>query len=142
MKPLLFAALAAALLCSCVTSTPPAPADMPTQDAASARVVDFGGSTESAKIDVASGSTFMVRIGSNPSTGYSWELVSGNENGAVVAIEEGYVQGADMPGAPGTQTFTFRAERTGVHVLTFAYRRPWETGVPPERTVTLELTSR
>ncbi len=36
-----------------------------------------------------------------------------------------------MPGAGGTQTFTFNAAGKGKTTLTLIYVRPWETNVTP-----------
>jgi inhibitor of cysteine peptidase len=45
-------------------------------------------------------------------------------------------------GSGGTTSFVFRALRQGTGVLNLAYRRPWETGVPPARTVRIDVNVR
>jgi predicted secreted protein len=39
-----------------------------------------------------------------------------------------------LVGAPGTQTLTFQALKTGTTTLTLGYHRRWETGVQPVNT--------
>ena len=64
-------------------------------------------------IDVAAGDWLAVELDANPSTGYQW-LVTAND-GAVLRLlpESGFTASAEMPGAPGTQRFVFRALTPG-----------------------------
>jgi inhibitor of cysteine peptidase len=83
----------------------------------------------------------VVRLPSNPSTGYSWKIRSGT--GKVLALtRRTYVPPRDTTrvGAPGTDVFRMRAAARGKTVLRIVYVRPWEPGAPPARTFTLRLT--
>lgn len=71
------------------------------------------------------GGKLVVRIASNPTTGYYWSQVAGNE--AIVAlISEGFL--ADpvpdgVAGSGGTQEFTFDAIRKGRTEIVLSYKR-------------------
>jgi inhibitor of cysteine peptidase len=43
-------------------------------------------------------------------------------------------------GSGGTETWRLAAQRPGAQTLTLEYRRPWEHGVPPARTVSYRVT--
>jgi len=80
------------------------------------------------------GLPFTVRLGSNPSTGYTWHLTPDDHVEVVEETFEGSAGGPDddgRVGAGGTQVFTLRAVRTGKAMLTFVHRRAWERDTPP-----------
>ena len=71
---------------------------------------------------------FVIALGSNPTTGYSWqesydqtmlELVKWNYE---EEAEEGAV------GAGGIEYFRFKALKTGQTEITLTYEQPWEDG--------------
>lgn len=90
------------------------------------------------------GDTLTVQLASNPSTGYSWKVIS--DDAAVLAqVGEPQFDLGDktpMPGAGGTETFTFLAKSAGTTTLTLLYSRPWETDTTPtpQNTWTAEVT--
>jgi len=79
--------------------------------------------------------TLHVALKGNPSTGYSWDVVSNNN--AVLALNnvsfEPFRSG--VIGSPGFYTFTFQptAEKGHSH-LKLAYARPWEKEKKPHST--------
>lgn len=75
-------------------------------------------------VQVAEGDTLVVRLQSNPSTGYRWTVA---ENVDLILKPESvrYVQGANRPGAGGYQEFTFSVVGNGEHSLKMLYQRPW-----------------
>lgn len=90
------------------------------------------------------GDTLTVQLASNPSTGYSWKVI---EDDTAVLEQVGEPQfdlgsKTPMPGAGGTETFTFRATAAGTTTLTLLYSRPWETDTTPtpQNTWTAEVT--
>ncbi|QVL37241.1 protease inhibitor I42 family protein [Aminirod propionatiphilus] len=97
--------------------------------------------------EMPSGGTFVVRIPTNPSTGYSWSL-DGAGDGAVVRTA-GVVMEEPEPersprgrgGAGAHQLWLFRALTKGTATLSFVYRRPWES-LPPARIHVAVLTVR
>ncbi len=87
-------------------------------------------------VNLKTGDTLAVRLASNPSTGYSWEVSEGK---ADVLLEKNKVfeQGAadSSPGTGGTDVWMFEAVKEGKQKLTFIYRRPWEKTSPAGKTV-------
>ena len=85
------------------------------------------------QITVKPGDVVTVSLDSNPTTGYSWQVI---EIDNTVLIQDGdpeYKQvtgSADLVGAGGTETFRFKATGSGETSLKLGYRRPWEN-VPP-----------
>ena len=93
------------------------------------------------------GGTFVVRIPTNPSTGYSWNLLSGGDESVLFASgnlleasrPEPFPQGRS--GAGVEQLWLFRALKRGTTTVTLAYSRHWET-VPASRIHIASLTVR
>ena len=85
------------------------------------------------QITVKTGDVVTVSLDSNPTTGYSWQVI---EIDNTVLIQDGdpeYKQdagSAGLVGAGGTETFRFKATGSGETSLKLGYRRPWEN-VPP-----------
>ena len=84
---------------------------------------------------VAADETFEVRLQSNPSTGFSWELDAMSTPGLVTLVSNGYVEpsDSDVVGAAGTEVFVFKATGEGAGILRMAYLRPFEDHPIPER---------
>jgi len=77
------------------------------------------------------GNTMIVRLESNPSTGYAWapagtvpDCLTQQGQGSFESGSSGAV------GAPGTQSLMFFAAQTGNGTLALAYARPWESTQP------------
>jgi inhibitor of cysteine peptidase len=87
------------------------------------------------------GDLLVVRLSSNPSTGYSWTVRSGIRP-VLALVSRAYVPPrAGQPlGAPGTAVLRFRAVAAGKTVLRLASVRSWESGGRPARTFTLHVT--
>ena len=86
------------------------------------------------------GDFLVVRLRSNPSTGYTWRVRSVTRPVLTLAGRS-YVPPQDgLLGAPGTAIFRFRAAAFGRKVLRLAYARPWDAGTRPARTFTLRLS--
>jgi inhibitor of cysteine peptidase len=94
-------------------------------------------------VEVVEGDGFAVRLDSNPSTGYEWEVIiddgTGDGDGAggagttaVIVTDRVFAGDAgDLEGAPGTEIIRFEARSAGRSTVTLNYRRPWETDVDP-----------
>lgn len=99
---------------------------------------------EGKQIELLQGQTLLVKLESNITTGYSWEVTQAP--GPVLQQQgEAEYQQPDtgktpLVGAGGTQIFRFKASAPGQVTLNMAYRRPWETGVAPAKTFTLKVT--
>lgn len=91
-------------------------------------------------VKVAPDQNLVIRLASNPSTGFSWK---------VAVIDPQYLQqqgervyehaDPQMIGAGGTDVFTFKAVKKGHTVLVLDYVRPWEKK-PAETTFTLNVS--
>ena len=81
------------------------------------------------------GEQFEVRLESNPSTGYGWEIVSEAGPYAVELRTRDYVEpDADLVGAPGEEVFVFEAIGDA-DILRLEYIRSFDDPVIPERVV-------
>ena len=79
-------------------------------------------------IDVSVNQEFVIALGSNPTTGYSWQ-VSHDEN-MLELVESKYETGEEakqgVVGAGGVELFRFKALKIGRTEITMVYKRPWE----------------
>ncbi|MEV0245725.1 protease inhibitor I42 family protein [Nocardia sp. NPDC050712] len=128
------------------SATPPA-TPTPVSSAASATAVPPVGTVTVTEADngqerrLEAGQRLIVRLASNPSTGYSWQLAAALDQNVVRQIgDREYVSEEPvMPGAPGTEQWTFTAVAAGVTQVRMDYARPWEQGVEPAQTFSLVL---
>jgi predicted secreted protein len=85
------------------------------------------------EIDVDGGERFEIRLESNPSTGYAWELSEMTTPDLVVLESRTHVPAdSDLVGASGTDVFVFTAVR-GAGVLRLEYVRSFDDPVVAER---------
>lgn len=90
-------------------------------------------------ITVTGGEIFSISLESNPSTGFSWQFIE-QRSGTVIFLSRDYeAPKFSMPGAPGRERFTFKAESPGEKELVFTYLRPWEKNIPPDTIVTFRV---
>jgi inhibitor of cysteine peptidase len=82
----------------------------------------------------------QISLGSNPSTGYSWEIESALDGILQQIGEPVFMPDTNLPGSGGTEVFTFRAIAAGELSLRLIYHRTWEENVPPIRTFELFIT--
>jgi inhibitor of cysteine peptidase len=85
----------------------------------------------------------IVSLPSNPTTGYSWEMVAQGVDTAVVVVSKEFRTTAGASGsigAGGLEHFRLRLLKAGRFTVTFVYQRPWKKDQEPERIfrVTLE----
>lgn len=100
-------------------TTAPAPAPSPVT------VTESANGTE---LQLVPGQRLLVKLPSNPSTGYSWGMQRIDESTLLQDGDPGYEQdpGPSMPGKGGTATWAFRAVQPGISTLEMVYARPWE----------------
>jgi inhibitor of cysteine peptidase len=93
------------------------------------------------QITVKSGDVVTVTLESNPTTGYSWQVI---EIDNAILLQDGDPEYKQSPGseslvgAGGTETFRFKAVGTGETTLGLGYMRPWES-VPPIQSFTVQI---
>lgn len=98
--------------------------------------------TDSAKaISVDVGQEFIIALGSNPTTGYSWQPEFDSNNLALTNKEykADDTTGKQIVGAGGTEYFHFKALKNGESTIKFTYYRPWETPAPEDQTQTFTV---
>ncbi len=83
------------------------------------------------------GEEVTIRLPAAPAAGYGWEIDP--PPAAVTLVRSGAdaAPGTQPPGGPAEQVFVFRASARGKHVLTFRYKRPWESAVLRSTAITL-----
>jgi Predicted secreted protein len=80
---------------------------------------------------VRAGTSYVLELGGNPSTGYRWRLNQGSsENLAIVKVEDlGYGEakssGKKLLGAPAPYRFRITGLSPGFAKLAFEYVQPW-----------------
>mgnify|MGYP001157997724 FL=1 len=125
----LLAITSALLLAGC------APSLFPTEMPVTASISDSGGVASLVPYQ-----PLVVRLQSNPSTGYGWSYsVSGDDVLRLDSVSGEAPAPNGMVGVPGEQVWSFRAQGSGRAVLTYVYARSWEKEAAPEKTFTLTV---
>jgi inhibitor of cysteine peptidase len=107
-----------------------------------ARETQLDANSNGRQIEVSQGQTIVVTLEANPSTGYSWERAEAQEDILQQVGEPEFTNRSNLVGAPGTETLRFKAAQAGQTELKLVYHRPWETGVAPEETFTVQVVVR
>ena len=95
------------------------------------------------RFDVFPNQEVVVRLASNRTTGYRWQLVDPRSAVAAVLGEPEYLAPASArPGAGGTEVWRLRVMVAGQVTLVFEYRRPFEKGGPAARSASFTLLAR
>lgn len=82
----------------------------------------------------------VVRLPTNPSTGYVWSYTVTGDDVLRLDTVTGEAPAPDgMVGVPGLEVWSFRAQGTGRAVLTYIYARPWENNTLPAKIFTLTV---
>ncbi len=82
---------------------------------------------------------FIIALGSNPTTGYTWQASYDEAMLELVGGESEYLPGKKaqegLVGAGGTELFRFKVLQTGTTEITLVYKQPWEGGSTGETKV-------
>lgn len=81
----------------------------------------------------------LVRLPSNPSTGYTWVLNGDPSPLVLVATDYQRINEQPAVGASQMQQLRFKASGSGTASLQLAYRRPWEKDVAPAKTFSVAV---
>ncbi len=86
---------------------------------------------------------FTIALGSNPTTGYSWQPSYDENNLNLInqTYREQDTTGEQLVGAAGTEYFIFRALNGGETRISFTYRRPWEKPSLQDQTVVFTVNT-
>jgi len=98
------------------------------------------------QVELEQGQVLVVTLESNPTTGYGWEVAE-NQESILEQIGEAEFKQSDTGGPPlvgagGWEIFRFKAISAGQMTLQLVYRRPWEEGVEPLKTFSLQVVVR
>ena len=94
-------------------------------------------------IDIGVNQQFVIALGSNQTTGYSWQ--EGYDNIMLELVEKTYKEEAKqgVVGAGGVEYFQFKALKTGQTEITLVYKRPWGEEILEQKIFTINIgTSR
>jgi inhibitor of cysteine peptidase len=104
--------------------------------------VNVQAADDGSQVSLAKGQVLVVTLESNPTTGYSWEVV-GLDGAFLRQVGEAEFQAqSDLIGAGGVEILRFEAAATGQVDLKMVYHRPWEKGVEPLQTFAVQVTVR
>ena len=78
------------------------------------------------------GTTFMIVLFEQPSTGYVWDLADGSDGAGIVDPVGNFrgvrvTQGEGGPAPQVVREFTYSAVKQGQVALKYEYKRPWES---------------
>jgi inhibitor of cysteine peptidase len=96
---------------------------------------DDNGST----VEMKKGETLILSINGNPTTGYTWEVESVDQNILQSAGEPDYKSDSMLVGSGGTYKFKFTAASAGVTPLKLKYWRTFEPDNPPVETFEVKI---
>jgi len=71
------------------------------------------------------GDIFALKFLTNPTTGYDWQVVKGNEI-LYNTFRDAGEKDTGLDGAPSNVTFWFQAEEEGDYPIELVYARPWD----------------
>ncbi len=95
----------------------------------------------SKEVEVAADGSLTVMLGSNPTTGFKWELAEITDESVLEYVDDEYVPPEDtgVVGAGGKEVWTFTALKKGTTEVSMEYGRPWEGGEKAEWTFVLTV---
>ncbi|MCX5748785.1 MAG: protease inhibitor I42 family protein [Candidatus Saganbacteria bacterium] len=84
------------------------------------------------EINVKAGETFTFTLDSNPTTGFSWQVAPPLDRNYLRLMGSVFHRpDTTLTGAPGKETWTFKAVKKGNAFIKMIYARSWEKNVPP-----------
>lgn len=91
-------------------------------------------SREFKAIRVPAGKIITLNLGSNPSTGFSWQLVKISDKEVLEFVKKEYIPDAGRQiGSSGVEKWSFKTLKSGQAEVILEYRRPWEKNVPAQK---------
>jgi inhibitor of cysteine peptidase len=98
------------------------------------------------RIEVNVGQVLVLTLESNPTTGFSWEVVEAEDSVLRQRGEAEFKAASELDpplvGAGGVEVFRFEAVEAGETRLELVYHRPWEEGVEPLETYSVQVVVR
>ena len=98
---------------------------------------------DGSQVELEQGQILVVTLESNPTTGYGWEVAEIQESILEQLGDAEFKQSETgeppLVGAGGWEIFRFKAISAGQMTLKLGYRRPWEEGVEPIDTFSIDV---
>lgn len=89
---------------------------------------------------VKTGEKFTIKLASNPTTGYSWRLVSHSLTKLKLIKDKEFIrEKPPIPGLGGYDTFVFQALEPGTPTIILEYAQPWEKDKPAAKRHLIEV---
>ncbi len=135
------ACLVVLAFCGTLVAQPPQSRGSVTKSATS--IVTITDADNGKDVDLPAGDTLIVRLKSNPSTGYSW-AIKGDPSPLRLgkSSTKKNSQTGHAAGTPVTQEFRLSATSAGMASLTLEYRRPWEYTAGPAKKFHVQVNAR
>ena len=112
------------LTCSSIPSSSISPIELSCDDFRATNTI-------SKEITVVPGDTFTIILCSNATTGFKWtETPQISDTDVMMQISHKFEppENTGMVGAPGKETWTFKALKTGTATMQMTYSQPWGGG--------------
>jgi inhibitor of cysteine peptidase len=104
--------------------------------------VGLDASYDGKTVEVPSDSQLTVSLASNPTTGYEWVLAGISDMSVVELVDTYFVPyPSDLMGTGGMEVWTFQIVHGGSSLISIEYRQPWEEGVDPADTFSLNVVA-
>jgi predicted secreted protein len=85
-----------------------------------------------ATVSVCKNAPFTIALECNPSTGYSWNIVSIDSTAAKLAADPAFTARDSLPGTSGTCFLEFKALKKGTTRITLAYFQEFDRETAPQ----------
>jgi inhibitor of cysteine peptidase len=92
-----------------------------------------------ASVELKKGQLMVLKLPSNPTTGFDWEIVSIDPSIIKQSGEMSYKSDSKLAGSGGVDTWTFEAASSGTTRLVLSYHRSWEKDVEPLQVFNLDI---
>jgi len=122
-----------------LSSPPPQGQEPPTPIPPLPTEVRLSAQDDGRQIELSEGEILVITLEGNPSTGYIWEVEEGSEKIIRQVGEVEFWAESNLLGAPGKQIMRFQGVGEGQTTLKLVYRRPWEKGIEPLKTFSIQV---
>lgn len=103
----------------------------------------FTSANDGESINLKLNETIKIKLDSNPTTGYSWNLSDKTSTATISQLSSDYKTSSsdkEVVGAGGYDTITFKAIAKGNTTIILTYNKSWEEEVEPIETFKLNVT--
>ena len=91
------------------------------------------------KIVLEKGQVLVLKLATNPTTGYDWEIVGLDSAILQQKGDVAYKSDSALIGSGGVDIWTFEAVKSGQTHLSLTYHRSWEKDIAPMETFDLDI---